>query len=133
MKSPRGENVVNVAIGKRARQHTTRTDRVNARANDVVDDLVGEWKREPSVNLAGVRPAGKTGHHVEFFQQLGDDVFCVGVFGESIEVGDDFQEGVLCVFNGLGAEVFALGLQAFLMFAELFPVKLGESRNGSRR
>ncbi len=81
------------------------------------------------MNLAGIRPAGKTGHHVELFQQLGDDVFCVGFFGESIEVGDDFQEGVFCVFNGLGAEVFALGLQAFVMFEKFFPVKLGERRN----
>jgi len=79
------------------------------------------------VNLIRIRPAGQTRDRVELFKELRDDLFCVGLFGEPIEVGDDFQEGVLCVFNGLGAEVFALGLQAFMVLDELFPVKRGQS------
>ena len=39
VKSPRGEDVGNLAIGKRARQHTTGADRVNAGANDVIEIL----------------------------------------------------------------------------------------------
>jgi len=85
------------------------------------------------VNLVGFGPARETGHDVELFQQLCDEVLCVGVFGESIEVGDDLEEGVLCVFNGLGAEVFALCLQALVMFKEFFPIKFGQRRNRRRR
>ena len=43
------------------------------------------------------------------------------------------RRAVLGVFNGLGAEVLALGLQAFVMFEEFFPVELGQRRNRRRR
>lgn len=79
------------------------------------------------MNLIRIRPARQTRHDIKLFEELCDDLFCVGLFGEPIEVGDDFQEGVLGVFNSLRAEVFTLGLQAFVMFDELFPVELGES------
>ena len=59
-------------------------------------------------------------------------MFCVGFFGESIEVGDDFQEGVLCVLDGLRAEVLTLGLQTFVMLEKFFAIKLGERRNARR-
>ena len=39
MKSPRGENVGDAAIGERPRQHATGTHRVDARANDAIDVL----------------------------------------------------------------------------------------------
>jgi len=39
VQSPRGENVGDLAIRKRARQHTTGADRVNARTNDVIEIL----------------------------------------------------------------------------------------------
>lgn len=85
------------------------------------------------MKLLRFRPAGETRHDIKLLQELRDDVFCVGLFGEPIEVGDDFQEGVLCVFNGLRAEILTLGLKTFVMLDELFPVKLGESGNARWR
>ena len=82
------------------------------------------------MNLARFGPARQTGHDVELFQQSCDDVLCVGFFGESIEVGDDLEEGVLGVFNGLVAEVFALGLQALMMFEKLFAIKSVSANRG---
>jgi hypothetical protein len=39
VQSARGEHVGDVAIGKRARQHTTGTDSVYTRADDVIEVL----------------------------------------------------------------------------------------------
>ena len=39
MKAPRGENVGDVTVGERASQHATRADRVDARADDVIEIL----------------------------------------------------------------------------------------------
>ena len=85
-------------------------------------------KREPSVNLTRIRPTRQTGHHVEFSQQPGDDLFCVGFFGEPIEIGEDFLEGVFCVLDGLGAVVLPLGLQAPMVLKKFFAIKLSECR-----
>ena len=78
------------------------------------------------MNLAGVGPAGEAGHHVELAEQLGDYLFGVGFFGESIEVGDDFQEGGFDVLDGLCAVILALGLQALMMLEKFFAIELGQ-------
>ena len=87
--------------------------------------FIGET--ETSVNLTRIRPSRQTGHAVKLLEELGDELFCVGFCGEPIEVGQDFQEGVFSVLDGLGAVVFALRLQAFMMFEKLFAVEIRES------
>ena len=75
------------------------------------------------MDFVRVGPAGQAGHHVEFTQQLGN-LFGVGFFGEAIGFGDDAEEGGFDVLDGLGAVILALGVQALMMFDELFAVEL---------
>ena len=81
------------------------------------------------MDLVRVGPVREAGHNIELSEQLGDDGFGVGVGGEPIDFGDDFEEDVFNTRDGLLAVVLALFLQAAVMFEKFFAVKLSQRRD----
>ena len=75
------------------------------------------------MDFVRIRPTGQTSHDVELAKELGN-LFGVDLFGEAVGFGNDSEEGGFDVIDGLGAVVLALGLEAFVMFDEFFPIEL---------
>jgi hypothetical protein len=78
----------------------------------------------------GLGPGRKLRDHVDPAKELADHLAGIVALTENIEVGQQALECVFGLRDGDVRVVFALTLQASMMFEQLFPVELTETLTG---
>ena len=79
-----------------------------------------------SVDVFGVRPGREPGHDVEFSEERTDDLGCVVLRGELLELFDDLDERCLDSSNGVFRVLRPLLLETAAVPEELLSIELGD-------
>lgn len=78
------------------------------------------------MDFEGIGPGRQAGHDIELTKQTGQDDAGIVLFGQLLEIGHHALEREFDTANRLLGKIFPLGVQALLMFEELFAVELDE-------
>jgi hypothetical protein len=76
------------------------------------------------VNLFGIGPGRKACDDVELSEKAADNLVCVGLGAESIELRHHLGQRALDIGDGAFGVELALFFKATLAFDEFFPVKI---------
>jgi hypothetical protein len=116
----------NVGIVEGPLHEPPRIDAVNGGAQDrreVLSEL-GSGKCQ-LIDLSGIGPGGKPGEHIELAEKAADDLICVSLATQPIELCHHFDQRLLDVADRAFRIELALLLEALLALQEFFAIEIG--------